>query len=485
MELEEKDVNIHTCRRYWGGWFNLVLEEGDLTPKEQLVMVASSSWFEALEAQGSPSLRLLLTLRALVDSLPEDGDAIARASNLDPKRIAGVIDKIPALRRSAGGVSFVTVARGDRAVWKAMSLELLDYLVCRRRRLDGELEGDASGFVARVIRNGGDKAILKLPERNKVEGIPRGETDVVLDDGEEWVFKFVKIAVNVAYPKGEHKNRLDALLRRWFGETAGARGTTHRVRISCVEDRWTVSPLGVSPSESSEATPLDPGAVFGTEELASLLGVQLDVTDPIVEQPLDDAYSVALVSASDALVRYDLLRGALATERAHVFFKTDEGEDTWVYHGEGERDGEREAWRIADVDVDTYERFGGSRAKSRDLPKHAKQWAKAFTEKLRDTLGEDGVVNARGKTCRVVSVSDRGSVEIEGVGEDGFKPRKVSNTDLAWVLLARESNTSPILDEKTVNQARYLPGTKPSSMRYIDTGWALVLTEGWEPPESS
>ena len=94
-------------------------------------------------------------------------------------------------------------------------------------------------------------------------------------------------------------------------------------------------------------------------------------------------------------------------------------------------------------------------------------------------------MNARGKTCRVVSVSDRGSVEIEGVGEDRSKPRKVSNTDLAWVLLARESNTSPILDEKTVNQARYLSGTKPSSMRYIDTGWALVLTEGWEPPESS
>ena len=485
VELEERGVNIHTCRRYWGGWFNLVLEEGDLTPQEQRVMIASSSWFEALESQGSLSLPLLLTLRALVDNLPEDGDAIARASNLDSKRIADVIDKIPALRRSAGGVSFTTVARGDRVVWKAMSLELLDYLMCRRRRLDGELSGEASGFVARVIRNGGGKAILKLPDRNTVEGIPRGEIDVVLDDGEVWVFNFVKIAVNVAYPRGESKNQLDALLRRWFGEAAGARGTTHRVRICCVEDHWTVSPIGASPHESSETTTLDPGAIFDTEELASMLGVRLDAIDPIVEQPLDDAYSVALVSANDALVRYDLLRGMLSTERAHVFFKSDEGEDRWVYHGEGARDGEREAWRIADVDVDTYERFGGSRAKSRDLPAHAKQWAKAFTEKLQDTLGEDGVVNARGRTCRVVSVSDRGSVEIEGVGEDGFKPRKVSNTDLAWVLLARESNTSPILDEATVNRARYLPGTKPSSMRYIDTGWALVLTEGWEPPESA
>ncbi|CAD7698670.1 unnamed protein product [Ostreobium quekettii] len=425
---------------------------------------------ELEEKGGSLSLSLLLTLRALVDNLPEDGDAIARASNLDSERIADVIDKIPALRRSAGGVSFTTVARGDRVVWKAMSLELLDYLMCRRRRLDGELSGEASGFVARVIRNGGGKAILKLPDRKTVEGIPRGEIDVVLDDGEVWVFKFVKIAVNVAYPRGESKNQLDALLRRWFGEAAGARGTTHRVRISCVEDHWTVSPIGVSPRESSETTPFDPGAIFGTEELASMLGIRLDAIDPIVEQPLDDAYSVALVSANDALVRYDLLRGMLSTERAHIFFKSDEGEDRWVYHGEGARDGEREAWRIADVDVDTYKRFGGSRAKSRDLPAHAKQWAKAFTEKLQDTLGEDGVVNARGRTCRVVSVSDRGSVEIEGVGEDGFKPRKVSNTDLAWVLLARDKNTSPILDEATVNRARYLPGTKPSSMRYIDTG---------------
>jgi hypothetical protein len=46
---------------------------------------------------------------------------------------------------------------------------------------------------------------------------PLGPVDVTLPDGSAWVFRFVKVACNVAHPKGTTENRLDELLKSWFG----------------------------------------------------------------------------------------------------------------------------------------------------------------------------------------------------------------------------------------------------------------------------
>jgi len=54
----------------------------------------------------------------------------------------------------------------------------------------------------------------------------------------------------------------------------------------------------------------------------------------------------------------------------------------------------------------------------------------------------------------------------------------VSELDLAWVLQARADAAliGRVPDEGLVNEYRYLEGTPKESTRWIDTGWAIVLT---------
>ena len=87
-------------------------------------------------------------------------------------------------------------------------------------------------------------------------------------------------------------------------------------------------------------------------------------------------------------------------------------------------------------------------------------------------------MTARDKVCRVVGQAARGGVRIDG-GTGGFTERTVSLTDIGWVLHAREEarDTGSTADETLVNRLRYLAGTPKASTRWIDTGWALVLTE--------
>ncbi len=83
----------------------------------------------------------------------------------------------------------------------------------------------ATGFVAKVIQSRG-KPFLKLPTVDEEPGRPDGPVLVRLPDGREWEFRFVKIACNVAGPRGSNvgdtlPNELPTLLREWFGPDAG------------------------------------------------------------------------------------------------------------------------------------------------------------------------------------------------------------------------------------------------------------------------
>ena len=79
----------------------------------------------------------------------------------------------------------------------------------------------------------------------------------------------------------------------------------------------------------------------------------------------------------------------------------------------------------------------------------------------------------------MVGRSTTGGIRIDG-GPGGFAERTVSLTDLAWALQARAQalETGGLVDEARVNRLRYLDGTPKGSTRWIDTGWALVLSEG-------
>jgi len=68
--------------------------------------------------------------------------------------------------------------------------------------------------------------------------VPEGEVTVRLPDGRLWVFRFAKEFINVAHPAGEEGNRFGALMREWFGERAGERGTGFDIEFSKIEEEW-------------------------------------------------------------------------------------------------------------------------------------------------------------------------------------------------------------------------------------------------------
>ncbi|MCU0778861.1 MAG: hypothetical protein MUF86_14525, partial [Akkermansiaceae bacterium] len=85
---------------------------------------------------------------------------------------------------------------------------------------------------------------------------PIGPTTATLPDGSQWVFKFVKIACNVASPLGSGENQILPLLRGWFGENAGAPGTNYQVAYTMSETGWAVEPVAVaSPLRIVDASP--------------------------------------------------------------------------------------------------------------------------------------------------------------------------------------------------------------------------------------
>ncbi|MGB8853527.1 MAG: DEAD/DEAH box helicase family protein [Pirellulales bacterium] len=101
-------------------------------------------------------------------------------------------------------------------------------------------------FRAKVSHSGG-KPILFLPTVESVPSRPTGPTRVRLPDGREWVFRFVKVACNVAHPadaaSAGGNNALPALLRDWFGPDAGLPGTNFEVEFTSIDGQWLASPI--------------------------------------------------------------------------------------------------------------------------------------------------------------------------------------------------------------------------------------------------
>ena len=456
--------------RAFSGWFEVVRAEGDLTDLEARVLDLHASFFQTLErATSSQSVLDVLVLEALLDSddhwqaVPLDQHASrlrwrVGASATLRARVGDPSDWLDATLPRAVGWTLdaesvrlgLEVPEACRETAEEMLRELVDYRLARLHRTHTAPPTAAGGFTCRLIRNQ-KGPVLKLPDRAQHPNLPDGEVDVRLPNGAVWQFRFVSIAINVARPVGSTKNQLPELLREWFGPTAGEPGTTFHVRFSRSPDGWWIEPLG-----ESVATGLRVGAV---------------VNDP--QAAFTDGRAVLTLSGTQSLARYDqvaLQRGAPETD-VEVFGEVD---GAWRYLGRGQWDAEAQRHTIPEVDFTTWRALGAGRSASRALPEQDLEAARQWVDRL--TAGElPRWVEARGKRCRVLGRSSKGGVRIDG-GPDGFQPRSVSLLDLGWVCCARRQSDGST-NEVAVNRLRYLEGTPKGSTRYIDTGWALVLTE--------
>ncbi|WPB76021.1 DEAD/DEAH box helicase family protein [Archangium violaceum] len=272
-------------------WFHFLKEEGDLT-EEQLRALEGrgTGWFR--ELQHTPMiksfkmvlLQVLLNARALEEGLltseltSRSLDLLRQDPHLhkdiewvaelgggrepDPQRfppywkanpINAWAEKRKWFREEDEGEHFdslLPITRETRDAFHAMTQELVDYRLARY--LDSKhLDPVGPAFEARVSPS--TTPILRL-KREKNPHIPpeKKEELVTLPDGSIWTFKFVKIAVNTAWPAGSRTktNRLPELLRQWFGSKAGTQGTSFRVLFKKEGEHWQVEPAGAA------ATPL-------------------------------------------------------------------------------------------------------------------------------------------------------------------------------------------------------------------------------------
>jgi SOS-response transcriptional repressor LexA len=80
-----------------------------------------------------------------------------------------------------------------------------------------------------------------LPSVEQMPGRPFGPVEVKLPDESIWVFRLVRIACNVAGPKGTDANQLGELMLNWFGPDAGMPGTGFKVVFHHSVEGWSIT----------------------------------------------------------------------------------------------------------------------------------------------------------------------------------------------------------------------------------------------------
>ncbi len=140
---------------------------------------------------------------------------------------------------------------------ESLTEELVDWRLAayvRSRRLTAMGEG-VLNFEAKVTHSNG-RPILFLRDTSKMPNRPVGPTLMLLPNGDQWDFKMVKVACNVAAPKDEKTNQLGRLLQEWFGPNAGLPGTDFRVLFTNQTGQWHVAPCPVD--GATVGNPIEP-----------------------------------------------------------------------------------------------------------------------------------------------------------------------------------------------------------------------------------
>ena len=313
-----------TLRTAHGSWFGFCRAEGDLDASEKRVVERFGAWLGMLETTSLNKSYKMVVLRVLLDR-----DALW--DGLEIPRLAAAcrsfLENHPALRADLEGAAFTRVPgdpardtenfaawwlewplsrwmddqagqrwftrRGDRfvadftcppelrAAFESLTGELVDLRLAHysqsRLRAPAALEARSAsdGYAGRLsfrvkVSHSGGKPILFLPTVESVPSRPTGPTRVRLPDGREWVFRFVKVACNVAHPadaaSARGNNALPALLRDWFGPDAGLPGTNFEVKFTSIDGQWSATPVSsgrlsnlpnAAPASTDAASPFE------------------------------------------------------------------------------------------------------------------------------------------------------------------------------------------------------------------------------------
>lgn len=278
-ELQRMGYRPGTLRERHGSWFEFVNAEGDLTEAEATALPTLRAFLRGVEttkmvkcfkavtlavlsASDDPFAglhldELALRCREMLERRPElwedvlpaergelTDDAARRRwlSYWRRNPIAALTEgDTPPLCRLEHERLVLNCPRAPVQATKAMLAELADWHI--KVYLDrAPAKSSETAFRCKLIQAKG-RPIAKLPDRTRYQ-VPEGEVTVRLPDGRLWVFRFAKEFINVAHPVGEEGNQFGALMREWFGERAGLRGTEFEIEFEVVAGQWAVNAAG-------------------------------------------------------------------------------------------------------------------------------------------------------------------------------------------------------------------------------------------------
>jgi hypothetical protein len=97
--------------------------------------------------------------------------------------------------------------------------------------------GQQAGHRCRIIMSG-DRPIIKLPSRTRVENLPLGFVPIRIEH-KDYIAKFAKEFINkIQETESSTEKVLGELLRRWYGPSVGQRGTRFEVLLMNNGDTW-------------------------------------------------------------------------------------------------------------------------------------------------------------------------------------------------------------------------------------------------------
>lgn len=277
----QAQLNPGSLRRV-GGWFRFLNAEGLLAEDEKRVLERHHAFLDEVETAAATKSYKLVTLRALlhegglVDGL-DVGVLSATAQRIvsgDPRLVSDATSKDLPDPAGASPEDFARYWRqwpiaawlgelkGSPSQWfrlegdrfgptfavdsddaeplAAMVAELVEYRLARYLAGKGQTFGPGAEMVCRVSHASG-RPIIWL-DRRRHPNMPAGTAAFTAND---LVYEgdFRKEALNVARLPGERGNALHALLRGWFGPSAGHPGTNHRVVVDLAGGQVALRPF--------------------------------------------------------------------------------------------------------------------------------------------------------------------------------------------------------------------------------------------------
>jgi superfamily II DNA or RNA helicase len=285
--------NPASLRRKGAGWFDRLDGLGVLTAEERAAVEAAGPFLRRIERENITKSFKLLTLRAItrrgwlwtaapVDELAEE---VRVALLADPRLLRDVSDATsPDPADAAVEVWQAYMRKNPIAAWAgemradptSAPFLLVDEMLMARLDVAAELRPAVEELVAEIVdwrlvrylddlqarqRDGADRgggpivAQLKVAQntsgrpilflrREQNPPLPEGEVELMVD-GQPHTARFVKVACNVLTRPGSDVNVLGEVLRRWFGDDAGATGTHHKVELEAADgdEGWQMRPV--------------------------------------------------------------------------------------------------------------------------------------------------------------------------------------------------------------------------------------------------